>query len=349
MAFFSDLIHLNNNGSITVAEIITNRLQNLFDKSSMKREEEISPISTLNSIIPTCLPPPLSPSNKKFLPGPVHRLLGASGRYPVFSPDERYIFFQRWRKGFSYLAMYDRKASEYRMLSDSKATYDDRHPSIVSHGGDLDFQIVFGTTRVGEERLYFLNLPQGSINPLPISTDLAGSIPTVTSFGRIIFAGYSLDEQGHPLEAPDLLEWNPEGNQVNRLTKTNWEEWRPVVTPDGSTVYFIANPQEDFDIFKLPYAGGDSELVYRSEGNEWDPDLSPDARWLVFASNQYGNFDLFLMDLSHPLEVTQLTSGIADDWDPRFLPKSNGIAFASSSGAEPFMFFLCPFGEGATN
>ena len=41
----------------------------------------------------------------------------------------------------------------------------------------------------------------------------------------------------------------------------------------------------------------------------------------------------------------QLTSGPEDDWDPRFLPKTHAITFASAYEGDPYIFIICPFGE----
>ena len=129
----------------------------------------------------------------------------------------------------------------------------------------------------------------------------------------------------------DLFIYDLGSKQLNRLTETEEEEWRPATSHDGEFVYYISNHHGDFDIFRI-LTGSKVELVYRSQADEWDPSLSTNDRWLAFASKQKGNWDLFVMDLNHPATVIQITDGLEDDWDPAFYIDERMIAFASSNG-----------------
>jgi Tol biopolymer transport system component len=82
------------------------------------------------------------------------------------------------------------------------------------------------------------------------------------------------------MRSPDLYRFDQATGETKQLTNTKWEEWRPVTSPDGRHVYYIANPDMKFDIFRLDFLSGKIEKVWGSEADEWDPDISPDGRWL---------------------------------------------------------------------
>ncbi len=71
---------------------------------------------------------------------------------------------------------------------------------------------------------------------------------------------------------------------------------------------------------------------------EWT-DLSTDGRRLLFSSDRLGNQDLWLMDLQ-TRALTQLTSGVENDWAPRWSPDESEIAFYSDRNGNRDIFVL---------
>ncbi len=191
-----------------------------------------------------------------------------------------------------------------------------------------------------------MRIGEGKASPLPVPKNISGSIPAYSMGGRVLFAGVQLDKQGKVVSAPDIYAYDFSTQMTERLTNTPWEEWRPAPSPNGRYVYYIANPEGQFDIFRLDIQSRRVELAFATDEAEWDPDVSPDGRWLVFASRRAGNWDLYLIPINEPGRVIQLTSEPSDDWDPRFLPVSNAVVFASSvENQAPYTYYLCPFGE----
>lgn len=346
--FYSDQIHFTNSGSIKIAQIIVEYLMPLLSRSL----NDLSILEGGNgkklAQISDCLPPPSPNEPYTIKPGPRHVLLGSYGRYPVMSPEENYILFQTQINGHSRIQIFDREKIQYIDLTAPSEPYDDRHPAILLQKSFGDFGVIFGSKRSGVEKLFLWDMTTKNIVPLPnIPKDLSTSIPSVSPDGTIFFAGYGEDSHSKFNPVPDLFSINPnDGYRIIQITNTKWEEWRPVFGQGEKFVYHIANPKGDFDIYKVPVKGGKSIVVYRSDKDEWDPDISKDGNWLVFASKQNGNFDLFLMDLTNSKSPVQLTHEITDDWDPRFLPISHSIVFASGEEHKSAMYFLCPFGEG---
>jgi lysophospholipase L1-like esterase len=339
--FLSDDIHFSNEGSRMVADIVAQQLGEMLLGIGGKR------IGTRSGSFEfdRCLIPPETVDD--ITVGPRHLLLRVSGRYPVFSRDERYVFFQSWTGKREILNRYDRVTSEYRQLFPEHSDVQDRHATVISVNKEDAPLIAFGRSQGGtRERIYVMRMDSSELEQVPIPEDLSGSIPAHGGDGKILFAGARIDAQGKPMEAPDLYYFDAKSRTTHRLTRTAWEEWRPVMTPDGRQIYYIGNPKGNFDIYRLDVDTGETAVVFGTSEDEWDPDISRDGRWLVFASKSSGNWNLYLMDLLRLGRPIQLTANPSDDWDPRFLPQSNAIVFASSANQQaPFTYYLCPFGE----
>jgi hypothetical protein len=337
--FFEDMIHLNNEGSLLVAEAVSKKLAGILGARSADNPNTGERIHDLEEAAAQCLPPPTS--GLPLVPGPRRKVVVRSGRYPSVTSDLSSLVFHDWHEGAETIWVYDFRSKTYRELVGAKWAKNNRHP--VSIPGSRE--IVFGSNRTGVERIYAVPLAGGVPSPLIDDASIGGSIPAADR-GAVIFAG-SLYRDGTPVEAPDLFEASRASRAVRRLTRTPWEEWRPVASRDGKYVYYIANEKGDFDVFRLKRDRPDErELVYRSSADEWDPALSEDNRWLAFASKQQGQWNLYLLDLlQRGSTAVPLTTGLVDDWDPYFIPNSRALLFASSDGRAPHIYLICPFGE----
>jgi Tol biopolymer transport system component len=337
--FLSDNIHLSNNGSIAVANVIVRDLARKLGSNVVKA----LPTGNLQHLSKTCLSAP--EVGERFVAGPRHVLLDRHGRYPTFSADGKKLLFQTYQTGNERIQIYDIESEVYESLSDVGASYMDRHPTVISQTINGSFKIAYGSDRSGSERVYIMDWPSKTVEPLLEAYSLYGAIPARGPGQTVLFAGFSHKLQPAEHGIPDLFMYDLGNKQLRQLTETKEEEWRPVVSHDGKFVYYISNYHGDFDIFRKSLAGSKVQLVYRSKADEWDPSLSTDDRWLVFASKQKGNWDLFVMDLFHPETTIQVTDGTEDDWDPVFYADERVIVFASSNGNQPGIFALCTFGE----
>jgi len=339
--FLSDDIHLNNEGSRAVgrafAEDFKIELLGLQGKHENLGELQAS-VDFSN-----CKAPPKV--NSKFSSGVRRPLISSPGRYPVLSHNERYLLFHRWTGTREVIELFDTKTKLYKRLSPDDEKIEERH-AVFLPNIENGWEILFGRKENGAEKLFTRSSENQKAGPIPNLMGLSGSIPAIGTDHAIYFAGSPIDSEGKFLGAPDLFRSNGEANGLENLTKTRWEEWRPAPDPRGKYIYHIANPEGQFDIYRLDVDTGVKTLFYGSEADEWDPDVSSDGRWIVFASRKNGNWDIFLALTDDSRKVLQLTSEASDDWDPKFTPLSNAIIFASSRNEKPpFMYYLCPFGE----
>ena len=63
----------------------------------------------------------------------------------------------------------------------------------------------------------------------------------------------------------------------------NWSRWLGVWTPDGSSLIYLANPQQRWGIFRQDLRTKETVALVTGQGDYNDPVISPDAKWLLFS------------------------------------------------------------------
>jgi len=333
----SDNIHLNARGSTIVGELIASAIARLLGASGdVPTSDHQFDISTM---LQMCRSAP--GAGEPFKPGVARKVLASTGRYPSFSPDGRFMLFQNLQAGRERIEALDWQSRKIIDLTPDTTSDTERHPAFLNYRGG-EFEIVFGASsgiNGAVERLMVRHWPSMETRPL-LAGSLGGAIAAVKD-GQVFFPGFGSQESDR---VPDLYKYDMATEVILRLTDTPWEEWRPAVAADG-TIFFIANPEGNFDLYELPVGSSHPKILFRSLADEWDPAISPDARWVAFASRRYGNWGLFLIDRKNSEAVTRLTDFQSDEWDPAFHPTGRLLIFAASSGRAPHVYGMCLFGE----
>ncbi len=146
--FLSDDIHLNNQGSRAIAELITENLRPVFLGT---QQRAIVALGATELRFDRCLGPP--DQIEDVAPGLRRLLLRETGRYPVFSPDERYIFFQRWTGAREIIVSYNRDTGAYSSLSPDTPAISDRYPTVITGAGQGGPTIAFARKRIARSAL----------------------------------------------------------------------------------------------------------------------------------------------------------------------------------------------------
>jgi lysophospholipase L1-like esterase len=333
-AFFEDKIHLNNDGSRAVGQIVFEVLAGVDAPAesfgqTLQRDMGL----TVRRLVEECKVGEAGAVKR----GAV-RLLPVSGRYPSFSPDGRFLLYQTFERGFESLRLLDIFNGNLISLSGPGQTEDERHPVFFANVGE-GIEILFGAGAGsnGFERLNIREWPTGATRALDLGA-LGGAIPAVDE-KRIVFPGFMRDGPG---VVPNLYQFDRMSGEVQRLAEANTEQWRPAISKTGD-VYFIGGGRGRFDIFRLRQVSGAIELFERSPADEWDPAVSPDGQTIAFASRRDGSWDIFLKAADPNAPARRLTSLPGDEWDPSFHPDAPLLVYAAESapGARPFLYGTC--------
>jgi TolB protein len=71
-------------------------------------------------------------------------------------------------------------------------------------------------------------------------------------------------------------------------------------TPEGDIIQsnVIVNGKGDYELYRVPRAGGKPAAITNTPRDEFAPAVSPDGKWIAHVSNHLGNIDLFLMPVA---------------------------------------------------
>jgi dipeptidyl aminopeptidase/acylaminoacyl peptidase len=119
-----------------------------------------------------------------------------------------------------------------------------------------------------------------------VGSDEKGKAPRARRITRLDFRG---DEAGHRDRRSHLFVLSVRaGARPRQLTRGDYEVSRPVWSPDGTSIAFVADRQPDADlhphtsIWSIPAEGGSVHQLVALRGDADRPAYSPDGRWLAF-------------------------------------------------------------------
>ncbi|MCA1586944.1 MAG: S9 family peptidase [Acidobacteria bacterium] len=196
------------------------------------------------------------------------------------------------------------------------------------------------------------------------TVDLEGKTKQITS-GDFSVTQYELSDDGRRvamMRAPSpLLEhmrlaevWTMDagGGNAVQVTKNQVGESGPMLSPDGASVLFTADTNEQFDpyyndkIFLAPAAGGPARLLladapFQVENAQW----SKDGRSVYLTANFGVHNELLRVDVATK-QVTPLTKGSHNLGGWRFSDSAGLHVFTRNSAERPAEIYTLPAGGG---
>jgi hypothetical protein len=131
---------------------------------------------------------------------------------------------------------------------------------------------------------------------------------------------------------------NADGSDTHLMVKTTpsyFHGW----SPDGKYLaYVYQHPAANgvpanYDIFRVPAAGGEAEQLDSNPGYDDGPDYSPDGKWIYFNSDRSGGWDVWRIpaDGAGPgdAKAERVTSDDLEDWFPHPSPDGKLLVFFS--------------------
>jgi len=97
-------------------------------------------------------------------------------------------------------------------------------------------------------------------------------------------------------------------------------------SPDGKYIVFCGARNKEFDVYRIPSAGGPEERLTTAPGLEDGPEYSPDGKYIYFNSVRSGLMQVWRMKADGS-EQTQLTNDDYDNWFPHVSPDGKWIEY----------------------
>ena len=112
-------------------------------------------------------------------------------------------------------------------------------------------------------------------------------------------------------------------------------------SPDGKYIVFCGARNNEFDVYRIPSAGGPEVRLTTAKGLDDGPEYSPDGQYIYFNSVRSGLMQVWRMKADGS-EQTQLTNDDYDNWFPHVSPDGKWIEYITfnknevSPGDHPF-------------
>jgi len=119
------------------------------------------------------------------------------------------------------------------------------------------------------------------------------------------------------------------GGTPRRITQKSpsyWHGW----SPDGKTLAFVGQRNDEFDIYAIPAAGGEEKRLTTAEGLDDGPDYSPNGEYIYFNSERTGHMQIWRMKPDGS-EQEQVFSDDLNNWFPHISPDGQWMVFLTYS------------------
>jgi Tol biopolymer transport system component len=130
----------------------------------------------------------------------------------------------------------------------------------------------------------------------------------------------------------DIWIYEVERGFRERFTFQDTDEGDPLWTPDGRYLYYVANPDGAYKVYRKDIGGArTNELVFDFEADTRIWDISPDGEHLLYSVPREGTgLDLWVADLTGESEPRLLVQTAGTDAAARFSPDGRWISYWST-------------------
>ena len=151
--------------------------------------------------------------------------------------------------------------------------------------------------------------------------------------------------QAHPLFVvgglPQIYVMGADGGNKRRLTDSDFAEWYPSWSPDGTRIAFTSSGAMDTAGWYIYVVDADGKNLQRlGQESGWYPSWSPDGERIAFVSsrNAFGN-QIYVMDVDGSNQQ-RLTEGLDGNRHPSWSPDGERIAFVSHRDGNPEIYMM---------
>lgn len=115
-----------------------------------------------------------------------------------------------------------------------------------------------------------------------------------------------------------------------QLTRGEWDDRDPAVSPDGGQIAFSSHRDGNWDLYILDLRSLGVRRLTDTPGYEGHPTWSPDGRWIAYEAMAGTDFDISILAVDGSQPPLQLVHP-GQDTSPAWDPQGRRIAFVSST------------------
>jgi TolB protein len=110
--------------------------------------------------------------------------------------------------------------------------------------------------------------------------------------------------------------------RITQKSPSYWHGW----SPDGKTLAFVGQRNDEFDIYTIPITGGEETRLTTAKGLDDGPEYSPDGKYIYFNSERTGRMQIWRMRADGG-EQEQVTADDWNNWFPHISPDGKWLVF----------------------
>ncbi|HEU4997078.1 MAG TPA: hypothetical protein VFT29_19815 [Gemmatimonadaceae bacterium] len=174
-----------------------------------------------------------------------------------------------------------------------------------------------------EGRLYRFEIATGVISEINTGFATRNNNDHVLSFDgkRLAISHHAVEDSGASIVYTVALS----GGTPKRVT-ANGPSYLHGWSPDGRWLVYTGQRGDDFDIYKIPSAGGDEIRLTSAPGLDDGPEFSPDGAYIYFNSARSGRMQIWRMRPDGS-DQQQITSDGFNNWFPHLSPDGKWIVY----------------------
>lgn len=176
-----------------------------------------------------------------------------------------------------------------------------------------------------EGRLYRFDRSSGAATPINTGFATRNNNDHVLSFdGRLMGISHHAAEDS----GASIIYVVPAAGGTPRRVTARGPSYFHGWSPDGRWLVYTGRRNGEFDVYRIPSAGGEESRLTSAPGLDDGPEYTPDGKYIYFNSARSGRMQIWRMraDGSHQ---EQVTNDRFNNWFPHISPDGRWIAFIS--------------------
>ena len=185
--------------------------------------------------------------------------------------------------------------------------------------------------------IYRLNLASGQAAVIPTGKVKNNNNDHVLSFdGKMLGLSSGIDKLGGSI-VYTVPATGGTPKQITPRGPSYLHGW----SPDGQSLLFIGERNKEYDVYRVPAAGGKEVRLTTATGLDDGAEYTPDGQYIYFNSNRTGTMQIWRMK-ADGTQQQAVTTGDFHDWFPHVSPDGKWIVFLSflkeevAAGDHPF-------------
>jgi len=248
----------------------------------------------------------------------------AEDNMPAWSPDGTKIAFISNRDGAEEIYVMSAKGGNVTRLTHTAAV---EYTATWSPDGS---KIIFDSDRDGNRELYAMNADGSNQTRLTFDPSSDAGLVSFSSDGeQFVFARSSSSERSTSYRY-DIFVMNADGGGEKQLTRNPRFDAEPVWSPDGKSIQFISDRDNNFEIYSINLDGSGETNISQNPANDYFIAWTPDGKRLICMGDsekpEFNQIYLMNPDGSGRRQVTSFTDKIVR---VAYSPSAQKFAFVS--------------------